>query len=677
MRSIPSPLTSCRVVTQPTRIALIALFALVVFVGCAAPSSDGGDPAAPASAGHEWRAYGGDPGGTRYSSLTQVHRGNVASLRPAWVAHTGDLSHKRGDEGSASGCGRCHTGDTKFEATPLAVDGALLLSTPLNRVLALDPATGRERWRFDPHLALNIERNEGFVSRGVSFWEDRRAAGAGAASAACARRVFMATVDARLFALDASTGGRCASFGDSGVVRLDLGVGEVQVGQYGVTSPPAVIGDVVVVGSAIGDNRRVDLERGTVRAFDARTGVLRWAFDPIQRRPGEPGYDTWTPAAATRTGAANAWAPLSADTARGLVFVPTGSASPDFYGGERLGSNLYANSVVALEAETGRIRWHFQVVHHDLWDYDVAAQPTLVDIDREGRRIPAVVVATKMGFLYVLDRTTGTPIFPVEERAVPASDVPGERTSPTQPFPLTPGLRLNPTRITEDDVWGPTPADRAACLAQFKAFRHGEMFTPPSLEGTLSFPGYPGGVNWGGVTVDPQRQLLIVNTMRLAAWVKLVPRMGSTSGNQIGTPYHMERAVWAGPSGLPCQKGPWGMLTAIDLRTGTVKWERPLGGLKPGGALPAPVSTWGSPNFGGSLATAGGLIFIAAGMDEQLRAIDIETGRDLWSAKLPAGGQATPMTYTIGGRQYIVIAAGGHGSLGTTLGDQVVAFTLP
>ncbi|HEX4932783.1 MAG TPA: PQQ-binding-like beta-propeller repeat protein, partial [Gemmatimonadaceae bacterium] len=274
--------------------------------------------------------------------------------------------------------------------------------------------------------------------------------------------------------------------------------------------------------------------------------------------------------------------------------------------------------------------------------------------------------------------TTGTPLFPVEERAVPASTVPGERASPSLPYPVTPGLRLNPTRITEADIWGPTPADRTTCLAQRKQFRHGGMFTPPSLEGTLSVPGYPGGVNWGGVTVDPERQLLIVNSMRLATWVKLVPRKpGSTSGNQLGTPYHMERAVWVGPSGLPCQKGPWGMLTAIDLRTGSVKWERPIGGLPPNRPAPPPVTEWGSPNIGGSLATAGGLIFIAAGMDERLRAIDIETGRDVWSAPLPAGGQATPMTYTIGGRQYVVIAAGGHGNLGTTLGDQVVAFTLP
>ncbi len=629
----------------------------------------------------DWIAYGGDPGGQRYSHLAQLHRGNVTALRPAWTARTGDLSHPKGDQGERSGCGRCHTGDSKFEATPLSVRGRLYLATPLNRVLALDPRTGRELWRFDPRLALNIQRNEGFVSRGVSYWEPRSTDGAGggtAPGAACRRRIFLATVDARLFALDAESGARCASFGDSGVVRLDRGVGEVQVGQYGVTSPPAVIGDVVVVGSAIGDNRKVDLERGTVRAFDARTGALRWSFDPVPRGPGDPAYRSWSPSAAARTGAGNAWAPLSADTARGLVFVPTGSASPDFYGGERPGDNRYANSVVAIEAATGRVRWHFQVVHHDLWDFDVAAQPTLVDITRDGRVIPAVVVATKMGYLFILDRTSGTPLFPVEERAVPASTVPGERASPTQPHPLTPGLRLIPTTITEADLWGPTPQDRAHCSAQLKQFRTGGMFTPPSVEGTVTVPGYAGGVNWGGVTVDPVRQLLIVNSMRLATWVKLVRRPpGATRGNQLGTPYQMERAVWVGPSGLPCQKGPWGMLTAIDLRTGAVKWERPLGGFPDGRAMPPQVREWGSPNIGGSLATAGGLVFIAAGMDEKLHAIDIETGRTLWSTSLPAGGQATPMTYAIGGRQYVVIAAGGHGTLGTRLSDQVVAFAIP
>ena len=629
--------------------------------------------AAPPRADVSWPAYGGDAGGTRWSPLTDITRANVGQLTLAWQVSTKDLEHKMKDEGPREGCAKCHTGATKFEATPVVVDGVLYLSTPLNRVLALDPATGRQLWRFDPKIALNIDRNEGLVSRGVALWRDPRAAGA----IACSRRVFFATVDARLFSLDANDGRPCASFGGAGMVRLDLGVGTVQIGQYGVTSPPVVIGDVVIVGSAIGDNRLVEMEHGTVRAYDARTGALRWAWDPIPRTAATPGYETWSAEGARKTGAANAWAPLSVDSARGLVFIPTGSASPDFFGGERPGKNLYANCVVALDAGTGAVRWHFQVVHHDLWDYDVASQPTLIELKRNGRTIPAVVVATKMGFVYVLDRDTGKPLFPVEERAVPASAVAGEVAAPTQPFPTLDAFRVHPTdALTEADIWGPTPDARAQCLAQFKGYRNEGIFTPPSLQGTLLYPFYGGGINWGGVTFDPERQLLIVNSMRMAAWVKLRARApGERGGNMRGTPFVMERAVWVGGAGVPCVKGPWGMIRAIDLATGTTKWEHPLGS-EPKAPPGTPMAAWGTPNVGGSLATAGGLVFISAATDEMQRAFDSETGRELWKAKLPGGGQATPMTFRLGGRQYVVIAAGGHGDYGTGITDQVVAYTL-
>ena len=627
----------------------------------------------PRKADVAWPAYGNDAGGTRWSPLADITRENVGSLTLAWQVSTHDLEHGKKDEGPREGCAKCHTGATKFEATPVVAEGVLYLSTPLNRVLALDPATGRQLWRFDPKLALNIERNEGFVSRGVALWRDGRAIGA----MACAKRVFFATVDARLFALDANDGRPCTTFGTDGMVRLDLGVGKVQVGQYGVTSPPVVIGDVVVVGSAIGDNRLVEMEHGTVRAYDARTGAERWAWDPIPRSSATPGYESWSPEGARKTGAANAWAPLSVDSARGLVFIPTGSASPDFFGGERPGNNLFSNCVVALDAATGAVRWHFQVVHHDLWDYDVASQPTLIDLKRNGRTTPAVVVATKMGFVYVLDRETGKPLFPVEERAAPASTVAGEVASPTQPWPTLAAFRVHPTAaLTEADVWGPTPEAREQCLTQFRKFRHDGIFTPPSMEGTLMYPFYGGGMNWGGVTFDPQRQLLFVNTMQMAAWVKLRKR-GPTevSGNMRGTPYVMDRAVWVGASGLPCVKGPWGMMRAIDLATGTVRWEHPLG-VEPKSSPGSEVATWGTPNVGGSLATAGGLVFISAARDELLRAFDSETGKELWKAKLPGGGQATPMTFRLGGTQYVVIAAGGHGDYGTGITDRVVAYTL-
>jgi quinoprotein glucose dehydrogenase len=621
---------------------------------------------APARPDVPWPSYGNDAGGTRWSPLSDISRANVARLAMAWDVSLGDLQHGNKSAGPREGCAKCHTGATKFEATPLAVDGTLYLST-----------TGSVRWRFDPKLALNVDRNEGYVSRGVALWRDARATGP-LAMMACARRIFFATVDARLFALNAGDGRACAGFGDRGVVRLDRGVGQVQVGQYGVTSPPVVARDVVIVGSSIGDNRLVEMEHGTVRAYDARTGVLRWAFDPVPRDSANPAWSSWTPEGARKTGAANAWAPLSVDTARGLVFVPTGSASPDFYGGERAGDNRYANSVVALDVASGAVRWHFQVVHHDLWDYDVASQPTLITLRRGGREQAAVVVATKMGFVYVLDRETGVPLFPVEERAAPASTVPGEVPARTQPWPVNAAFRVHPTAaLTAADVWGPTPEARAGCLQQFATFRHDGIFTPPSLEGTLMHPFYGGGINWGGVTFDPERQLLVVNSMRLPAWVRLRKRQpGEAGGNMRGTPYVMDRAVWVGPTGVPCVRGPWGMLRAIDLATGTTRWERPIG-VEPRAPAGSDMAGWGTPNVGGSLATAGGLVFIAATRDERLRALDIETGRELWSAPLPAGGQATPMTYRIRGKQYVVIAAGGHGDYGTRLSDHLVAFAIP
>lgn len=622
----------------------------------------------PVDGASAWTAYGADAGGTRYAAVAQIDRSNVASLQEAWRFSTGDVSHDDGSEGDPSGCGSCHTGDIKFEATPILRDGRLLVSTPLNRVLALDPERGTELWRFDPHLDTDLERNEGFVSRGVAYWKDEGAVGT------CASRVLFGTVDARLFALDAATGQPCRDFGEGGVVRLDTGVGEVQIGQYGVTSPPVVVGDWVVTGSSIGDNRRVDMERGVVRAFDVRTGALVWSFDPIPRKPGDAGWEAWTPEAAAKTGAANAWAPMSTDEGRGLVFVPTGSAAPDYYGGERPGDNRYANSVVALDAATGAVRWHFQVVHHDLWDFDVAAQPTLVDLDIGGRTVPAVVVATKIGFLFVLDRETGEPIHPVEERPVPQAAVAGEAPWPTQPFPVVPAP-LHPFGLTPDDAWGPTPDDRAACRDLVAALRWDGLFTPPSEQGTLVYPGFAGGVNWGGVSVRPDG-LLVVNHMRLPMWVRLMERSGPGRGNQLGTPWHMERGMVTGPSGMPCSPPPWGLLTAVDLASGDVRWEVPLGQVPALAGVPG-SETWGSLNVGGPMMTSGGLVFVAATMDPVLRAFDQDTGRLLWRAELPTGAHATPMTYEVGGRQYVVVAAGGHASLGSAMGDWLVAFALP
>jgi len=644
------------------------IFALIIAVCLFGLQANAFAQAIPES---DWPAYGRDGGGTRYSPLDAINRQNVSQLKIAWTYRTGEADAKiRLREKSA------------FEATPLFVDGTLYLSTPFNRVIALDPTTGAERWRYDANVNLLSGYSE-VTSRGVSTWVDRRLK----ANAAGRRRIFIATIDARLIALDAATGALCKNFGQGGEVDLTREVKIVDRGDYQVTSPPAVIGDLLIVGSSLGDNRGVELERGVVRAYDARTGRLHWSWDPIPRDKADPAHKTWKGENSTRTGAANAWSVISVDEQRGLVFVPTSSPSPDFYGGERKGGNSYANSVVALRASTGKVVWHFQVVHHDLWDYDVASQPLLLTVKKNGRVIPAVAVGTKIGHLFLLHRETGKPLFPVEERSVPRTDIEGEESSPTQPFPLLPRA-LVPQKLTPEDAWGATPADREWCRDRIKALRSEGLFTPPSLKGTIIFPGNAGGMNWGGMSYYAKRGIIIASTNRLATVVKLIPReeynrlrasegmrFKGEFGRQTGAPYAMHRETFLSPNGIPCNPPPWGALTAIDASTGETLWEVPLGTIDRMMMIPK-SNEWGSPNLGGSTATAGGVVFIAAAMDTYLRAFDVETGRELWKGMLPASAQATPMTYRAGGKQYIVIAAGGHGKLGTKMGDHVVAFAL-
>jgi len=598
----------------------------------------------------DWTAYGRDAGGTRYSPLAQVTRQNVAQLTPAWEYHTGALNSKSDLNEKAA-----------FEATPILVDGTLYLSTPFNQVIALDPVTGKERWKFDP----DIDRTHGYsevTSRGVSTWLDStRKMGD-----PCQRRIVFGTIDARLISVDAATGKVCDGFGE---IDLTQGVGLKSKGDYQVTSPPAIVGDLVITGSSIGDGRRADSERGIVRAFHARTGKLVWSFDPL-------------PASLKNAGAANAWSALAADPGRDMVFVPTGSASPDFYGGERLGNNGYANSVVAIRASTGQVLWAFQVVHHDLWDYDVASQPALAT----WKGIPAVAVTTKIGHFFVLDRMTGKSLLPIEERAVPQSKIPGEQTSPTQPFPKYDVLA--PQKFTADDAWGLTPADKAWCKSRLEGLDWRGLFTPPSLEGTIIFPGNVGGVNWGSSAYEPERGYLIVASDRLSTIVKLIPRdklgdevkiahqnrFNVEVGPQRGTPYAMMREHLRAPSGLPCNPPPFSELIAVDLATGMKKWSVPLGSipLRNGSAIPGGLA------MGGPIVTGGGLIFVAATTSEQkLRAFDVDSGRELWSGDLPASAQSTPMTFSIGGKQYVVVCAGGHGKAGSKMGDSVVAFALP
>ncbi len=621
-----------------------------------------------------WPTYGGSHHATRYSPLTQIDRDNVRHLEIAWTYRTGDVSD-----------GSTYPRRSSFEATPILFEGALYFSTPFSRVVALDPETGAELWTHDPGIELNLQYSESLVSRGVEGWTDTAAA----ENDPCQGRIFFATLDARLLALDAVTGQPCVGFGDAGQVDLKVGIGDVETGEYEVTSPPIAVGDVVIVGSAQGDNRRVEVEKGDIRGFDARSGALRWTFQPIPRDPASPGWDSWNPESARVTGAANAWAPLAADPERDLVLIPTGSAAPDFYGGERPGSNLFANSVVALRASTGELVWYFQTVHHDLWDYDVASQPMAVTVRKDGEEVPAVLQATKMGHIFILHRETGEPVFPVEERPVPSSDVAGEVAAPTQPFPTVPPPLL-PELMTPDSAWGLTPWDRRECREKMERLRYDGIFTPPSVGGSLEYPSMIGGANWGSAALDPVRRLVVLNLNRFASWVRLIPRERWESEindpdrqgqftEQGGTPYGLNReGGFVSSLDMPCTPPPWGVLVAFDLDSGEKRWQVPLGTIRDIAPLPLPIG-YGTPNLGGPIVTASGIVFIGAAMDDYLRAFDLETGDELWKGRLPAGGQATPMTYRlrVDGKQYVVIAAGGHGGLDTTLGDYLVAFALP
>jgi quinoprotein glucose dehydrogenase len=625
-----------------------------------------------ASPDADWPNYGRTPGGDRHSPLAQIDRGNVGRLELAWEYKTGEAALKTGNP-------------TALEATPLVIEGRMYLSTPLGRVIALDPVTGQQIWARD----MEVKRERGFgdwVSRGVSYWSDAKVA----APKACDRRIIVATIDARLAALDSQSGELCPGFGQRGVVDLVAGLRNQQSygDEYEQTSPPAIIGDLIVVGSAIADNNSNVGATGEVRAFDARSGALRWTWYPVPQDPADPGYATWKGSAGIRTGGANTWSIIAADPKRGLVFLPTTSPATDYYGGTRLGDNRYANSVVALHAATGKIAWHFQTVHHDLWDYDNAAPPALITLPN-GK--DAVLQATKTAQLFVLDRDSGAPLFPVEERAVPKSDVAGEETSPTQPLSaLSTGFRT----FTGKDVWGATPEDLAECRARFAALRYEGPFTPPSERGTVMLPANFGGAHWGGVAYDSGRGIVVVPNNRLAAVVTLIPRekwkvmketltQGERVGKEFtdmqGTPYVMQRETWLSSKRSPCTAPPFGNLTAISLKDGKTLWDVPLGtdeGLDKIGLPKLPANS-GMVNLGGAFTTVSGLVFIGSTLDAHIRAFDVETGRELWKYKLPAGGKATPMTYLgADGRQYVVISAGGDGKVWGKA-DSVMAFALP
>lgn len=604
-----------------------------------------------------WDYWGGDAGGTRFSKLDQITPANVDRLVRAWDYRTGDLASRPPEAMKR----------TKFEATPLFVEDSLILCSPFNEVIALDPGTGAQRWRFDPKISNTQRPGNRFNCRGVAHWVDDRAA----AGAACRSRIFMGTNDARLIALDAKTGAPCADFGDGGEVKIDIGKSLLWPGEFQITSAPVVTRGVVVVGSAISDNVRVEAPLGTVRAFDARSGAPRWSFDPLLH----DGIDA---------GHANVWAPMSADEARGLVFLPTTSPSPDFWGGKRPGNNEHANSVVALKSETGELAWSFQTVHHDVWDYDLPAQPTLARIDTgEGMR-DVVIQPTKQGFVFVLDRDTGKPVWPVEERPVPQGGAEGEGLSPTQPFP-THVPALMPQQFSSEDIFKfPPVIGSPSCREKLAGLRNDGLYTPPSTQGTLIFPMTGGGVNWGGAAFDPIHQILYANTSYAIHIVKLMPRAevpqgyspppGHDFGAQRGAPFAMTRVVALSSLGLLCNKPPWGTMVAVDLKAGKILWRSSVGTSEDKAPLGLAFH-WGTPLVNGVAITAGGLVFTGA-MDAYLRAFDAKSGAELWQGRLPVPGVANPMTYLWQGEQYVAIAAGGHSEAGTSIGDSVVAFRL-
>src|SRR5882724_285143 len=593
-------------------------------------------------ADQDWGNVGGDKGHRRYSKLDQINRNNVDTLQVAWTYHAGEA-----------------VAGTTIECTPIVIGGVMYLTTVLSKVVALDAENGHERWKYDPYEGLKIKqpRASGGVNRGVAYWTNGRQA-----------RIFLGASDGRLISLDANTGLPDPVFGKSGSVDLREGM-EVDLNglNYGPTSAPAVYRDIVILGFSCPEGGRP--APGDPRAFDARTGKELWRFHTIPRR-GEAGFETWEGDCSQIAGAANNWGGTSIDEKRGLVFIGTGSASPDFYGGGRKGDNLFANCTICLDGRTGKRLWHFQTVRHDLWDHDLPTCPNLITVTHKGHKIEAVAQVTKTGFVFLFDRATGKPLFPVEERPVPRSDVPGEQAAPTQPFPLkpTPFARQN---IGEADLTDISPEAHTEALRRFRAYRGGAAFTPPSTNGSLVVPGFHGGATWSGSCFDPTTGMLYVNSNEQPNVIRLV-----YEGERDGEPYIPTGYFrFVDKEGYPAIKPPWGQLNAIDLNKGEIVWQVPLGEFPE--LTARGISRTGTENFGGTIVTAGGLVFIGGSKDEKFHAFDKTSGKLLWEFKLDAGGYATPCTYLVKGHQYVVIAAGGGGKLGTKSGDSYVAFALP
>jgi len=646
--------------SMPYRTVLIAISALVVLAGCAKPQLG----EVPAGTVADWPAYGATPGGTHFSRANQITPENVQHLEVAWMHRSGDIREGKYPPEDTGEVGEFQP-QSSLQVTPIMIEDRLYYCSPFNMVFALDAETGEEIWSYDPKVDHTADLLPN--CRGVSSWQS-------GSEGFCEHRIIVGTLDARLIALDAATGNRCTDFGNQGEVDISHGLSEHQPFDYSITSPPAILGNRVITGAMVLDNQRVDIPSGVVRAYDVRSGEFLWAWNPIK-----PGEKQFNDDGTYLSGTTNVWSIISVDPERDMVFVPTGNTSPDFYGGHRGNLDYYSSSVVALKGQTGEVVWNYQMVHHDIWDYDAPAQPTLVNLNVNGKQIPAVVQVTKMGMTFALNRDTGEPLWPVEERPVPQGGVPGEYTAETQPFPThIPHMMDRP--LTPDDAWGFTFWDEGQCAENIARARNEGFYTPPSIEGSINYPSNGGGNNWGSPAIHPDSNIMVVYTARFPVLTILTPRedCDGVMQAQTGTPYCVDTPLLASPLGVPCTEPPWGTLDAIDLEAGKVLWSVPMGTTR----NIAPFPFWwikGLPGFAAPMMTGSGLIFSGISNEHAFRAFDLKDGKELWKADLPTAANALPMTYQISetGKQYVVVAAGGHWSGGSPPGDYVIVYSLP
>jgi len=613
----------------------------------------------PAGVVADWPAYGATPGGTHFSRANQITPDNVAHLQIAWQHRSGDIREAEFSE-------QRRITQSSLQVTPIVVGDRLYYCSPFNKVFALDAETGEELWAFDPQVDHYADLLPN--CRGVSSWQSGE-------QGFCEHRILLGTLDARLIALDANTGERCADFGEGGEVDTSEGLAAHDPRDYSITSPPAILGDRLITGAMVLDNQRTDSPGGIVRAYDVRTGALLWSWNPVKPGDRQRNADgTWL------SGTTNVWSIIAVDEERDIVFLPTGNTTPDYYGGHRNGLDYYSSSVVALHGATGEVAWHYQMVHHDIWDYDTPAQPTLVDLTIDGETVPAVVQVTKMGMTFALHRDTGEPLWPVEERPVPQQGaVPEEYLSPTQPFPSHIPYTIEPP-FTSDDAWGMIIWDKMQCAKKIDAWHNDGIYTPPSITGSINFPSNGGGNNWGSPAIHPDSRIMVVYTNRVPGQTRLIPReqCEGVMQQQTGTPYCVDTGWLMSPLGVPCSAPPWGTLDAIDLEKGELLWSVPMGTTR----NMAPFPFWwikGLPGFGAPMMTASGLIFSGISNEHAFRAFDLKTGKVLWKTELPTAANAVPMTYQTSatGKQFVVVAAGGHWGGGSPPGDYLIAYALP